>query len=434
MKNKSIYFVLCLLCVFSCNQGIYACDQSNVDSTRTDSFSDLLNSINICRWKGGCNTCLSMSFDDSCISQKQISEIFDQYGFKASFFIIPSNLNKWYSLSTDNVNDILKRGHEIGNHTYTHTLEFDTETDVSKIDSEIRKAKEFIDKKFNIKCVSFADPYHQNSPLSRNIVFKYNLFSRDYSEYYTFNRLSIDSTLRINKVMSYVKKGIKTNNILIMSGHGIDNDGYSPIKKDFLVQMLDSVKKYVDNGQLWITTLKDGEQYDNLFREIKVMTEMSGDTIKIRFKNYKREKYIDLDKSPLSVELPLFFKDNITILSDSVELKEFSDKIILTLDLKKDTTLTILTNKLKKQPNLDTVSNNLIVISNPANSIVYIRNINGLSSIEIYDLNGKLLIKKLNNISEINVSQLKSGLYILKVEIKTYNSISSYNYKLIIHN
>lgn len=298
-----------------------------------------LDSIKICRWKDNASACLNFSFDDGSRSQKQISKIFDQFGFKATFFIIPSVLNKWYTLNTDSLKDICQRGHEIGNHTYSHSLEFLKETDISKIDFEIRKGKEIIEDLLKIKCASFADPWHQSSLISREIVFKYHLFSRDYSEYSSFDRLSIDSTLRINKVTTYLKSGILDHKMLIMSGHGIDNDGYSPITKNFLVQVLDSVKKFVDTDHLWVATLKEGEQYDNLFHEITLTKEVHNDTLLLKFNNYAKDKYKDLAQSPFSVDIPISLANKLTIQTDSVKITNLTNQLIYTTNLKRNTSI-----------------------------------------------------------------------------------------------
>jgi peptidoglycan/xylan/chitin deacetylase (PgdA/CDA1 family) len=424
MHYTTKQFTLILFLLIGIKQ--FALGRSQFENTKMTNpnvnLSNFLNSINICKWKEGANTCLNISFDDNCKSQMQISRIFDQYGYKASFFIISSILNKWYCMKTDSVRDICKRGHEIGNHTYSHTLQFQTEPDSSKIDFEVRTAKEMIEDSFKIKCVSFADPYHQNSSLSRRIVFRYNLFSRDYSIYTTYQRLDIDSTLRINAVMSYFKKGIQSGNMLIMCGHGIDNDGYSPITKSLLVQILDSAKKYVNAGKIWITTLKEGEQYDNLFHEIILEKEVHGDTLILNFSNYNKEKCQDVAASYISVEIPYSLTKDITVLSDSVELKTLSDRCVLTADLKRDTTLVVLIKGLVNLTNFKS-ANPMIIYPNPVSNTLYLSTKDQISSLDIYDLNGVLLINKTGNVSQIDVSQLKNGMYIIKTQIVSNNSI-----------
>lgn len=73
-----------------------------------------LNLIKICKWKNDARTCVNFSFDDGCRTSKQISEVFDLYGCKCTFFVITN------SLDIDSCLHIIKHGHEIGNHTYSH--------------------------------------------------------------------------------------------------------------------------------------------------------------------------------------------------------------------------------------------------------------------------------------------------------------------------
>jgi len=124
-----------------------------------------------------------------------------------------------------------------------------------------------------------------------------------------------------------------------MCGHGIDKDGYSPITKNFLVQMLDSVRKFVDNDHLWVTTLKEGEQYDNLFHEITLTKEVHNDTLLLKFNNYAKDKYKNIAQSPISVNIPISLANKLTIQTDSVKITNFMDRLIYTTNLKRNTSI-----------------------------------------------------------------------------------------------
>lgn len=70
---------------------------------------------------------IALTFDDGPHPRytKQILEILDEYGIKATFFVIGINA-KYYP---ETLERIIEKGHEIGNHTYTHPH-------VSEINSE----------------------------------------------------------------------------------------------------------------------------------------------------------------------------------------------------------------------------------------------------------------------------------------------------------
>lgn len=64
------------------------------------------------------NHMISLTFDDGPHEQKtkQILNILDRFDVKATFFVVGENVNA----HPDIVDDIIERGHEIGNHTHHH--------------------------------------------------------------------------------------------------------------------------------------------------------------------------------------------------------------------------------------------------------------------------------------------------------------------------
>ena len=76
-------------------------NQKNVDfGKKNANLSDSLESIKICKWKDGAKTCVNFSFDDGLPSFRRISQVFDLYNFKASFFIIAT------TIQIDSIKDI----------------------------------------------------------------------------------------------------------------------------------------------------------------------------------------------------------------------------------------------------------------------------------------------------------------------------------------
>ena len=69
------------------------------------------------QWPEGIKAAVSLSFDDGRLSQVDVgTPLLDQYGVKATFVLVPSNvekrLDKWKTAAAN--------GHEIGNHTLYH--------------------------------------------------------------------------------------------------------------------------------------------------------------------------------------------------------------------------------------------------------------------------------------------------------------------------
>lgn len=61
---------------------------------------------------------LYLTFDDGCVPEvtPQILDILDRYGIKATFFVVGENAAKYPDL----LDDLRKRGHRVGNHTFNH--------------------------------------------------------------------------------------------------------------------------------------------------------------------------------------------------------------------------------------------------------------------------------------------------------------------------
>jgi peptidoglycan-N-acetylglucosamine deacetylase len=69
------------------------------------------------KWPEGKSLAISLSFDDARLSQMDGgAALLDEYGVKATFFVVPADVEKRHS----GWKEAVKNGHEIGNHTLTH--------------------------------------------------------------------------------------------------------------------------------------------------------------------------------------------------------------------------------------------------------------------------------------------------------------------------
>jgi hypothetical protein len=330
----------------------------------------------------------------------------------------------------DSLTAMYQQGHEIGSHTYAH-IDL-TSLDSIQIDYQIRKGKELIENTFGIKCLSFTEPGHLRNFESSIIAFKYHQFIRDYSEYPQIQHIAIPyNGLTIDKLMSLMKTGIKTGALIELAGHGMDGENYQPVPKDFFVQTLDSVKRYSEKGDLWVSTIKEGISYENLYHELILNKELHSDTLILNFKNYIREKYKDMVASPISIEIPVSICNDISSLNDDVEIKKKNDRFIITSDLMRDTTLVLKLNGFTRLNDTIVMDNGLQVYPNPVNDILSFNCNDEISMVEIYNLQGNLIFKQKYNIPKIDVSMLSNGFYILKVDAKKNNSKLIYRSKFI---
>jgi peptidoglycan/xylan/chitin deacetylase (PgdA/CDA1 family) len=69
------------------------------------------------KWPNGIKAAISLSFDDARLSQVDVgTPLLDQYGVKATFVLVPSNVEK----RLDKWKEAAANGHELGNHTLYH--------------------------------------------------------------------------------------------------------------------------------------------------------------------------------------------------------------------------------------------------------------------------------------------------------------------------
>ena len=59
-------------------------------SKNINSDTSNIDLVKICKWKNDASTCVNFSFDDNNLSSLKISQIFDSYGYKCTFFVISS--------------------------------------------------------------------------------------------------------------------------------------------------------------------------------------------------------------------------------------------------------------------------------------------------------------------------------------------------------
>ena len=382
-------------------------------------LSDIVESVGICKWKYDAQTCMNFSFDDNNISHKKISELFDQYNYKATFFVIGSYMY------VETMKDLLKRGHEIGNHTYSHVNLSSSSIDSSEIDFQIRQSKLMIENATGTKCLSFTEPFHAYSQQSKRMVFANHLFDRDYSQYFVRDFYGMNPLSTIEAEKSFIENKITEKNVILFAGHGLDGDGSDPVSSDFLLQTLELTSKFVESGDLWVTTIKEGLLYENLYQEIQLGKSISGDTIKLMFKNFNKFKYKDVDAAPISITLPKILDNETSCLTNRVEIKEFANKYVITTDLMRDTTLVLLVKPLGvvTGENVLNFKNKFVISPNPAIDYITINIEADFSFVEIFNLNGQLQLSQIINHSKIDVSKLAKGCYLTKIKTKTGNEV-----------
>jgi len=287
--------------------------------------------ISISTWKYGCNASVNISFDDVYKSHYDISLIFDEYNFKATFYTNYAATTKYYS----NYSDMLKRGHEIGNHTLSHRNL--TILDSLNIYKEVIEGKWILEKAFKYNCYSFAAPFHKMNDLSFRIVSSSHFFIRDNQFYKQTNHslLGFMPKSTVNDFQNSFKHAITGGKMLLVTGHGIEKDGWGPIKSSLLKQNLAFLRTQANKNLVWVSTMKDISLYESLRNEVNLIKTVQGDTIILEFMNFDSKKYSSFDSCMLSIDVKTNNGLKYKYITDFTQVRSLEDKDVLTFDLKK---------------------------------------------------------------------------------------------------
>ena len=141
-----------------------------------------------------------LTFDDGPEPEvtPQVLDILDIYGWKATFFCVGENVQKYPELYAD----ILKRGHNVGNHSFNHIKGYEYST-IEYVEN-VKKAAQFIDSKL------FRPPYgrikwNQIKTLRKNYdIVMWDIITHDYNK-----NLSVDD------VFKNVKYNLRKGSIVV---------------------------------------------------------------------------------------------------------------------------------------------------------------------------------------------------------------------------
>lgn len=141
-----------------------------------------------------------LTFDDGPVPEVTplVLNLLDKYNVKATFFCVGENVRN----NPELYNEILRRGHRTGNHTFNHVKGFNVPT--SEYVANVDKAAEFIDSKL------FRPPYGR---IKRNQI--RNLKSR--YEIIMWDLLTFDYNQKIEKetIIKRVKRQSRNGSIVV---------------------------------------------------------------------------------------------------------------------------------------------------------------------------------------------------------------------------
>ncbi|OWW20630.1 polysaccharide deacetylase family protein [Noviherbaspirillum denitrificans] len=233
------------------------------------------------RYKGDKSAAASYTFDDGYPSSTTVAGIFESFGYRATFFIIPGAIGdtEWGTWK-----DLAARGHEIGNHSMTHTIDMgDPSVSDATLQTEINAAQDRIAQNLGIKPLSFAFPWHSYTARALSVAESRHYSVRKMSNgesNYQFAFFDQDHDASLSAALSTVNDQLRfvvdNGGWFVAGGHGVDGDGWSPVTSQFLRDHLTFAGQF--SSRLWIDTYLNVARYRLCRPQVSVTATASSST------------------------------------------------------------------------------------------------------------------------------------------------------------
>jgi peptidoglycan/xylan/chitin deacetylase (PgdA/CDA1 family) len=212
-------------------------------------------------WPEGNHVALSLSFDDARESQViKGTALLDQYGVKATFYVVPSSVEK----QLDGWKKAAASGHEIGNHSLTHpctgnfawsrTNALEDYT-LEQMRKQLADCNKRISELLNVKAEVFAYPCGQkyvgrgvNTQSYVPIVADMFLAGRGWLDeapndpkYCNFAQLTgveMDGK-DFEQILPLIEEAKKTSQWLLLAGHEMDDSGVQTTRLSMLKKLIE---------------------------------------------------------------------------------------------------------------------------------------------------------------------------------------------------
>ncbi len=150
--------------------------------------------------------CIAITFDDGpSPNTLDVLEVLDRWKVKATFFCIGSEAEKY----PDIIRKIHAEGHLIGNHTFSHSNMFPV-LGIQKINSDILKASEAINRVIKHKPLFFRPPFGVTNPKIGKAVKMLGLTCVGW------NKRSLDTVSNNrNGILKRVTKNLKPGDVIL---------------------------------------------------------------------------------------------------------------------------------------------------------------------------------------------------------------------------
>lgn len=182
-----------------------------------------------------------LTFDDGPHPKqtRQILDVLDRYGIKATFFVIGVNVKNYPGI----VSEVLAKGHEIGNHTTTHSHA--SKLDMKALEGEIAKCQEEVFLQTGKKCSLFRPPEGAMTPQMRKVVKDLGYTS----VFWTLDTRDWAHTPP-DKISDYIIQNAKNGDIILMHDYIGANSPTVQALESFIPVLLSQGFVFVTAGEL----------------------------------------------------------------------------------------------------------------------------------------------------------------------------------------
>jgi peptidoglycan-N-acetylglucosamine deacetylase len=238
------------------------------------------NSTNF-RWPEGKQVAISLTFDDGRNSQVEGgTALLDQYGVKATFFVMPSSVER----RLDGWKKTVARGHEIGNHSLNHPCSGNFEWSRSKalenytieqMRAELDASNKDIENLLGVKPSVFAYPCGQTfvgrgKETKSYVPVVADLFvlgrgwldeapnDASYCDFAQLTGMEMDGK-DFKEILTIIEKAKQSHHWVVLAGHEMGESGGQTTRLAMLKQLLEYSKNPA-NG-IWIAPVGEVGKY-----------------------------------------------------------------------------------------------------------------------------------------------------------------------------
>ena len=244
--------------------------------------------VSIAKFKGDRAAAVSITLDDGLRDQYDVAvPLLDQYGFKATFFIIPGltpetneeaakkKPGDWGGISWVRLQELASYGNEIASHTWTHESVITNkdgqriDMEPAKLEAQVSKAYDAIKEKIGLAPFTFASPGNAINEAVRAAAYRYHPVIRDQCERFgASSPTSKDFTTE--QANATVERYLSQGRALVWMIHAITNGYNAQSSPDVLENHLKYLRSRED--ALWVDTYANVKRY-TMERDVAKLTQ-----------------------------------------------------------------------------------------------------------------------------------------------------------------